>query len=77
MKCKKIDKSISNNSDKIINIETKLNKINEFFADKLDSLNISYKINSKYKELEVLIKYINDTIVHHIDEINFIYLMSK
>ena len=40
-------------------------------SDSLTLFNVSYKINSKYEDLEVLIKSINDTIVLHINEINF------
>ena len=63
-----IDNSISINSNEIANIKTKLNKI---ISDSLTLFNISYKINSKYEDLEVLIKSINDTIVLHMNELNF------
>ena len=54
-KIKKIDNSISNNSNEIFNIKTKLNKIDEFVSDNLGQLNISHISDSKYEELEVLI----------------------
>ena len=61
-KVETIDNSISNNSNEIVNLKTKLNKI---ISDSLTLFNISYKINSKYEDLEVLIKSINDKIVLH------------
>ena len=38
-KVETIDNSISYNSNEIVNIKTKLNKIGEFFSDSLDLLN--------------------------------------
>ena len=63
-----IDNLISNNSNEIVNIKTTLNNI---ISDSLTLFNVSYKINSKYEDLDALIKSINDTIVLHINEINF------
>ena len=48
-----IDNLISNNSNEIVNIKTTLNNI---ISDSLTLFNVSYKINSKYEDLEVLIK---------------------
>ena len=67
-KVETIDNLISNNSNEIVNIKTTLNNI---ISDSLTLFNVSYKINSKYEDLDALIKSINDTIVLHINEINF------
>ena len=67
-KVETIDNLISNNSNEIVNIKTTLNNI---ISDSLTLFNVSYKINSKYEDLDALLKSINDTIVLHINEINF------